>query len=155
MGARRDALDALLAKQEITEVLHQYCRAQDRDDIELGYDVWHEGGTADYEGMFEGTGREFLDFGHASHGTFFERTNHQVTNVLIDLDGDTASSEAYVTAANTIKGTDLVYVIRGRYLDEWARREDRWRIVHRRFTTDMWQLVPLNHAAMPGPAADV
>ena len=149
MDTHPDAVHDLLAKQEITEVLYQYCRAQDRDDLDLAYDVWHPGATANYEGMFEGTARDFTDFGHASHGTFFDRTTHQVANVLISLDGEVATSEAYVTAANTINGSELVYVIRGRYLDDWAHRDGRWRITHRRFVTDMWQLVPLNHGAMP------
>ena len=29
--------------------------------------VWHEGGTASYDGMFEGTGAEFLDWVWIQH----------------------------------------------------------------------------------------
>jgi hypothetical protein len=75
--------------------------------------------------------------------------------VSIQLDGDRATSESYVTAANRIKGADLVYVIRGRYRDRWSRRDGEWRIDARHFVTDLWQVMPLGHDLMPrmgGPA---
>jgi hypothetical protein len=149
--ARDDAITALIAKQAITEVLHRYCYAMDRNDAELGYSVWHPDGTAHYEGMFEGTGREFVDFGQGGHREAFDGTSHQVTNIMIDLDGDDrATSETYVTAACRIKGTELVYLIRGRYQDMWSRRAGEWRLDARHFETDLWQVVPSNHELMPG-----
>jgi hypothetical protein len=149
-----DALLAeLAAKQAITEVLYRYCKAMDLNDLELGASVWHPDGTAHYEGMFEGTGRDFVAFGQAGHRSAFNGTSHQVTNVMIDLDldGDRATSESYVTAANRILGTDRVYVIRGRYQDRWSQRDGHWGIDHRHFVTDMWQVHDEQHDAMTGP----
>ena len=40
---------ALSDRLAITDRLHQYCHAMDRIDYELGYDVWHPDGTADYD----------------------------------------------------------------------------------------------------------
>ena len=117
LGGTRTELRDLLDKQRITEVLYTYCRAMDRNDRELGYTVWHPDGTANYEGMFDGLGRDFVDFGIGAHETVFDGTSHQVTNVTIEVGGSRAKSEAYVTAACRIRGTDLVYLIRGRYLD--------------------------------------
>jgi hypothetical protein len=138
----------LLAKQAITERLHQYCVAMDRCDRELGYDVWHPDGTAHYDDAFEGSGRDFVDFGQGSHETVFDGTSHQVTNVMIDVDGDRAQSLAYVTAALRIAGTELHYVIRGRYQDTWSCRDGQWRIDARRFDTDLWHVFPRNHELM-------
>jgi hypothetical protein len=147
-----DPLAALVAKQAITEVLYQYCRAMDLNDLELGASVWHPDGTAHYEGMFEGTGRGFVAFGQEGHRSAFDGTSHQVTNIMIELDGDRATSESYVTAANRILGGDKVYVIRGRYQDRWSRRGGEWRIDHRHFVTDIWQVLDEQHDAMPGMA---
>jgi len=138
----------LLAKHAITEMLHRYCYAMDANDRQLGYQVWHPDGTATYEDMFEGLGRDFVDFGHAGHAAAFEGTSHQLTNVLIEVDGDRATSDSYVTAACRIGGTQLLYVIRGRYHDDWSCRGGDWRIDHRRFVTDVWHVAPLNHELM-------
>jgi hypothetical protein len=133
-------MDVLAAKQAITEVLYRYCYAMDRCDRELGYSVWHDDGLAHYVGMFEGTGRDFIDFGQSGHETMFEGTSHQVTNVLIEVDGDRATSECYVTAANKRRGGTDLLVIRGRYQDRWSCRDGEWRIDHRRFTEDVREL---------------
>ena len=133
-----DALETLLAKQAITEALHQYCHGLDRFDREQA-DIWHEGGTASYGGIFEGTGAGFLDWVWPVHEGF-ERTSHQVTNILITLDGDRATSETYVTASLRMPTVDIVD--RGRYLDTWSCREGTWAIDHRRFVDDIQQITP-------------
>lgn len=138
----------LLDKQAITEVLHTYCIAIDRKDRELGYSVWHPDGTAHYEGMFDGLGREFIDFGIAGHDNALPASSHQVTNIVITVDGDHATSDSQVTAAASMAGTDRIYLIKGRYHDAWSRREGVWRIDERRFKTDLWYLAPLNHDLM-------
>jgi SnoaL-like domain len=155
-ATRESAFDTLLAKQAITEVLHRYCYAMDTNDRQLGYDVWHPDGTAHYEGMFEGLGSEFIDFGQGGHEASFGGTSHQLTNVLIDVNGDRATSWSYVTAAARVGQAELLYVIRGRYHDQWSCREGTWRIDSRHFTTDVWHVAPLNHHLMqPDPAESV
>jgi hypothetical protein len=144
-----DELRVLLDKQAITEVIYNYCIALDHKDRELGYSVWHDDGTAHYEGMFDGLGREFIDFGMAGHETALPVSSHQISNIVIDVDGDEASSESYVTAASSMTGSSQIYFIKGRYLDTWSRREGVWRIAERRFTTDHWYLAPDNHDLMP------
>lgn len=147
-NATMTELKVLLARQAITDVLQQYCYAMDRNDRELAYRVWHPGGTANYEGMFEGLGRDFVDFGIGGHETTFDGTSHQITNVAITVEGHRANSECYVTAACHFRDTDFVYLIRGRYLDSWSCREGTWGIEARRFCTDLWQIVPMNHDMM-------
>jgi hypothetical protein len=142
-------LSVLLAKQEITEMLHRYCYAMDTNDRALGYQVWHPDGTARYEDMFDGLGRDFIDFGQGGHETAFQGgTSHQLTNVLIEVDGERATSWSCVTAAARIGVTDRLYIIRGRYHDKWSRRDGAWRIDHRHFATDMWYVAPMNQGLM-------
>jgi SnoaL-like domain len=134
-----DALDGLLAKQAITEVLYRYCRGLDRMDRALCDTVWHPGGTGDYGAIFSGTGAEFLDWVWPVHAAM-RRHSHQITNVLVEVDGDRAISEAYVTVClrNEAEPGRLVDIVsRGRYVDRWARRDGRWAIEHRRYVDDI------------------
>ena len=51
--------------------------------------------------------------------------SHQVSNILIELDGDRAGSEAYVTASLRVRSGEGIQQITvwGRYVDRWSRRE--------------------------------
>ena len=133
-------VDELVAKQAITDVIYTYCRALDRMDWDLAHTVWHADGTADYgAGMYQGTGAGFLEWVWQQHAAMMGHS-HQITNVLIEVDGDRAASEAYVTAALRLEqdanaqATEIVS--RGRYVDTWSRRDGRWAIDHRRFVED-------------------
>lgn len=129
--------DVRQAREAITLVLQRYCRSMDRIDAALGYTVWHEGGTADYGSVFDGTGRDFVDWVCDFHRGL-DATSHQIANILIDVRGDTAVSETYVTVGllGTQEGKRVLTTGRGRYLDEWSHRESRWAIDRRRYIHD-------------------
>ena len=141
-------LQELLDKEAIREVLARYCRGLDRMDKAMAYQVWWDGGTAFYDGIFEGTGHGFIDWVWESHARM-ERHSHQITNVLIDVDVDAgqARSEAYVTVAMwtlpDAGGKQTEIVGRGRYLDRWSKRDDVWAIEHRIHLLDMSTMLPL------------
>ena len=142
-----EALESLAAKQAITEVIYGYCRALDRMDKDAAYAVWHPDGTADYgDDIFQGTGHEFVDWVWTAHAAMSTHS-HQITNVLIQAEGDQAVSEAYVTVAlRTLPFGDGpeaadIYT-RGRYVDQWSRRDGRWAIDHRNYITDHSVTVP-------------
>jgi hypothetical protein len=146
------ALQRIVDKESIREVLSRYCRGLDRMDKEMAYSVWWEGGTAFYDGIFEGTGHEFVDWIWESHGRM-ERHSHQITNVLIHFDSDGsgefehANSEAYVTVVlwtlPDADGRQIEIVGRGRYLDRWSKRSGAWAIEHRIHLLDMSTMLPL------------
>jgi hypothetical protein len=144
-------LRAFMPKQEIRDVLSRYCRGLDRMDKEMAYSVWHQGGTAHYHEIFEGTGHGFIDWVWQAHAAM-QCHSHQITNVLIEVDGDTASSEAYVTVVlwtlpdDSGKQTEMVG--RGRYLDRWSRRDGVWAIDHREHLLDMYTLHELHKGAI-------
>jgi hypothetical protein len=133
-----DTLEVLLAKQAITEKLFSYCHGLDKFDRALA-NIWHDGGTANYEGIFDGTGDGFLDWVWPVHQGC-EKTSHQVTNFLISVDGDQATSETYVTA--TLRMGDNDVVARGRYLDRWSCRNGVWGVDARRYEDDITQFLP-------------
>jgi hypothetical protein len=146
-NADRD-LDKLFDREAIREVLARYCRGLDRMDKAMAYSVWWDGGTAFYDGIFEGTGHGFIDWVWESHAGM-ERHSHQITNVLIDVDVDAgqATSAAYVTVVlwtlPDAGGKQTEIVGRGRYLDRWSKREAIWAIDHRIHLLDMSTMLPL------------
>jgi len=124
--------------QAITDQIYRYCRAMDRIDQELGYSIWHDDGTADYGHNFQGTGRAFIDHVCAQHRQLLMHS-HQVSNILIELDGDRAGSESYVTATLRMRREEklLQMTVISRYLDRWSRRGGTWAIDHRIAVMDM------------------
>jgi hypothetical protein len=75
----------------------------------------------------------------------FTNHSHQITNILIEVEGDRAVSEAYFTAslqaapkADDQGGTVTEHLWRGRYLDRWSKREGRWAIDHRQVIFDSY-----------------
>ena len=89
----------LIDRQQITHALYTYCRAVDRVDKELGYSIWNDGASVDYgESIFIGSGRGVIDHICDSHLHGIAHS-HQVANIIIELAGNRARSEAYVNSA--------------------------------------------------------
>ena len=123
----------LVARQEITELMYRYCRSVDRLDIPLGHSIWHDNGVADYGAdVYQGDGRGVIDHICAQHLHTLHHS-HQMSNILIQLDGERASSESYVTAwLRMRRGEQLMQItVWSRYIDRWSRREGRWALDHR------------------------
>jgi hypothetical protein len=101
----------------------------DRIDAELGYSIWHPDGVADYGEVFQGSGRGFIDFVCEQHRRAL-RHSHQMSNIIIELEGDVAGSESYVTATMRVADGEQQkqLTVWSRYIDRWSRREGRWGI---------------------------
>ena len=133
-GQRR--LDELVAKDEIREQIYNYARGLDRMDKPLALSVWHPDATVAVGGGL--TGPEWIESAWRTHERIVAHS-HQMTNVLIKLDGDTAVSETYFMASlhdepdSESADTSL---IRGRYVDRWSKRGGRWAMDHRRILVD-------------------
>lgn len=141
--------DTLADKFAITEQIYRYCRSVDRLDVALGHSVFHEDATADYGPTgYQGTGRGAIDWICAAHRHLLFHS-HQVSNVLIEVDGDRAGSEAYVTATLRMErqGKPMHMEIWARYCDRWSRRDGAWRIDHRDTVIDydsVREVTPMN-----------
>lgn len=134
------AIDDLLAKQAITEVAYRYCRAIDRLDRDLALSCWHDGASVDYGASYQGPATGFVDWAWPIHRESFVAHSHQITNLLVEIRGDRAASEAYATVvlrAGTPPARVLDIVGRGRYLDRWSKRDGIWAIDHRHHVTDL------------------
>ena len=162
---RLAALQLVLDRQEIEQVVRRYCRAIDRCDVELLKWVYHPDGT-DAHGNFEGNAHAFADF---IMGELHETVSygfHTITQSIIDVQGDLAAAEStymgyhripagwekicsyfgetYAIAAEVAGtlGQEHEYVCGGRYIDRFERRNGEWKIAKRVITNEWRQIGP-------------
>lgn len=128
-------LQQLIDRAEIQDLWWRYCRGIDRGDVELIKSVYHEGATDNHgNGLFTGTGQDFAEFIVPLLTGAYVCTQHQLSNMMLEVDGDTARGEVYFSAyhrADNADGTSTIETFGGRYLDKLERRDGRWGIVDR------------------------
>lgn len=116
----------------ITELTHRYCWAIDDRDWPALEALFTPDATArladrdfQHRAAIVAHCRSVLSPLDASH--------HMVSNHLIDVDGDRATSRCYVQAQHTRLALDggENWLLGGRYHDTLARTEHGWRITHR------------------------
>ncbi|WP_157221091.1 nuclear transport factor 2 family protein [Flavisphingomonas formosensis] len=142
MDAKREKrLDELLDKGDIHDRLMRYARGIDRNDGELCGDTFWPDALVDHgHSKFKGdtVGELFATVSkHNAH-----RQVHQITNLVIELNGDLATSEAqhWYTAETERNGVAYLLSRSLRYVDRWEKRNDEWRIFHRT-TIESWNRV--------------
>ncbi len=146
MSIDAERAQALLDKQAIYEVVARYARGIDRFDWDLVRSCFHEG-AMDEHGVFTGPIEAFIPWVREELGKM-TLSQHLITNPLIDLDGDRAQSETYVTAYHRLppKGEgepDRDFVVGARWIDRFERREGTWRIGHRRVVWEWSTATPV------------
>jgi SnoaL-like domain len=124
---------------ELNRLAYRYAAAVDAFDVTAFLDVFHPDGRLrayhpEAEEPFADTvGHEQLAFVPGRMREMFRHTAHQMTNHLVDTDGDRASGTLLCTARHLSLDTDaptaLVVVLR--YVDSYERRAGTWRIIDR------------------------
>lgn len=122
-------------REDIIDVLVRYATGIDRRDWDTFRTVFTADCALDYGdiGTWDGVDAvtEFMTQAHAMAG----HTLHRITNVAVDVDGDTATARSYVDAlimaADNASGVNAA----GFYDDELVRTAAGWRLARRRFTT--------------------
>jgi hypothetical protein len=126
-------LQAIADRDEIRQVIYRYCRGIDRRCYDLVRDCYHSDATDDH-GEYRGGVDGFITYVERTM-TIWESTNHFVGNLLIDLDGDRARVETYAVAYHHMAATDSKplreLIARIRYIDDFERRDNVWRIAAR------------------------
>lgn len=140
-----EAIQALINKQAVTEVLLRYCRAIDRRDADLMRRTYWPDAIDDHA-VFTGNVEEFIAYSFP----FMEGvvSQHQITNIWVELTGDgSAFSECYFQGFHDFPaetGGRLERVVGGRYLDRHERRDGEWRILSRTLAIDWYNERPGN-----------
>lgn len=160
------AIDEVRSRQEITQQCHRYCRALDRMDEPLLRSVFHEDSTHHHD-VYRGSSSDFCGYAmQVVRG--LESTQHLLGNVLVEIDGDLAASEAYFLAhhriAAGVAGSGMFahhdiaiaedVFVGGRYIDRFERREGVWRIAHRTGVHEWESWRPASDRYFPTMAAD-
>lgn len=156
-SGRRDGTDPVLAssavrvampagleevndRAEIYAALVRYCRGVDRRDRALVSSTYHADAYDDH-GTYKGDVEGFLDFVERDVHARFRTTMHKLGQALIEVDGDSATSESYAICHHVVEedGRDTTDMVMGiRYLDRFEKREDEWRIARREL---LWEWI--------------
>ena len=130
-----EALQQLLDKQAINELLVRYCRGADRGDADLIAACYHEGAIEDHGGTFTGPAEDYVAMLRRILPSA-PRMSHLITNILIELEGDRAWSECYFLTFSRREGAGgedgFDSLTMARAVDQLERRDGRWGMVHRR-----------------------
>lgn len=129
-----EAVQQLLDRQQIEDVLTRYSRGADRADVDLLRGCYHDDATEDHGGVFKGAARDYVD----QIATILPRAgilNHLVTNVLVEFAGPAeARVEAQILTFARMKkdGEKFDTLTLARAVDRFEKREGRWAISARR-----------------------
>ncbi|HQR03059.1 MAG: nuclear transport factor 2 family protein [Proteobacteria bacterium] len=131
-------IQSLLDKQAVHELIHAYCRAMDRRDYASVRRLYHEDAIDDHGGFFKGLAMEFVDRLPAIQAPM-EILHHNVTTVNLSLGSDSGEGEVYVLAYHRIAkegGGSMDFLVGGRYLDKYEKRDGCWKFSHRVILAD-------------------
>jgi ketosteroid isomerase-like protein len=130
-------LQLLLDERDITRLCYRYGSTLDDRDWAGLRTCFTDDAVTEYEGLGEFTGYDAIEkVCQAALGPL-DRSQHLIGNVVVAVDGDTATAQCYLHAQHVKTGTpggDL-YVLAGRYTDSLARTPDGWRFTRRRLET--------------------
>ncbi len=135
---REAALDRLLDREEIRDLLGTYARGINRADSELTASIYHPDAYVDH-GSFQGLGTDYARLPRG--GDAWPMSNHTFGQSTIDIDGDVAHAESYCIfhyqKVNEELGRMRAGLMLIRYLDRLERRNDGpWKIAFRRIVLD-------------------
>jgi len=151
-----DKLQLLWDRRCIEDRLAQYCRAGDTRDPALAKDCYWPEATDDH-GIYSGNAHAFIDAAMTQGFEQILATQHFLGQVYVDVSGDRAEAESYLIACHRVSGhSDVVravlgetyfaqhendggthdWIAGGRWLDQFERRGEEWRIIARQATTE-------------------
>lgn len=113
---------------EIASVLHRYARAVDGKDWELWRSLFTEDAHIDYSSVGGAVGdrvevSDWLERGLAH----MPMTQHYITNIETDIDGDTATVRAMFYNPMLLPGATTISACGGYYHHVMVRTPDGWR----------------------------
>jgi len=143
LAALESELGVLRDKDAIRDIIHRYCRAADRCDLEAFKACYWPDGEDDH-GFFSGNAHAFCDYVIPVLRQV-DSSVHAMTNTIIDLRGAQAFCETQWSVVHRLRKPEgdgfLDYWHQGRYIDIFEKRGGEWKIFRRTITGDMDRLV--------------
>lgn len=143
------AVQRLIDRQEIADLVMRYCRGIDRCDLDLVRRCYHPDATDDHGGDYSGGVDGFIEYVGGALARYVS-TMHVVGNVLVEFDDspDVARVESYVVAYHRVAAStskpERDVVIGLRYVDDVVRRDGEWRIAARDCVIDWTRTDPVS-----------
>jgi hypothetical protein len=137
MATADDVMQELVDEYQLRKLVHAYCRAADRGDIEQLRNLYHDYAVDAHGGFSSGTADEFLQQMIAAR-PYVRSMQHHITTVNFAIAGHVAEGEIYTIAVHTLAGRDrdIDVVVGGRYLDKYEKRDSIWKFKERTIVTD-------------------
>ena len=146
MKSENEALQQLIDKEAVRELIQLYSRGVDRKDPELLRDLYTAEATDTHGDTYDGDAQGYVDFLEQAF-PFMRYSGHHICNELISIDGDKGEGEIYAVAWHVIPNgndgwvEDLMTV---RYIDNYQRCDDgRWRFSKRVVNYDFRRCLPI------------
>lgn len=150
------ALQQLLDKDAIRELVLLYSRAIDRKDPDLLRDLYTADATDSHGDSFDGPADAYCDFIEKAL-PYMTYSGHHVCNHLVSVDGDEGNGEVYALAYHLIPGENGGQVedfMAVRYIDNYRRESDgKWRFAKRVVTYDLKIRRPFDGGGLLGQGA--
>jgi len=151
------ALQALIDKDAIRDLVLSYSRAIDRQDIDLLADLYTEDATDSHGDSFDGSAEDYCKF-IAGAFPYMPYSGHHVCNHLISVDGDVGNGEVYALAFHVIPAADgsrQEDFMAVRYIDNYRHCTDgKWRFSKRVVTYDLQIRRPFDGGGLLGLGAN-
>lgn len=130
----QDRLRELVDRQEIADLLHDYCRFLDVNHPEQVAALFTEDCVADYGvGLGVIHGRAALEKGVARSMATFEATHHHLSNIQLCFEDDgSVRGTSYIYAWHRRSADEPDQHLWGEYHDRFVRTPEGWRIAERR-----------------------
>ena len=127
-----DAVQALIDRAAIHDLIMRYARGVDRRDLELVASCF--AADAAYDGSLGSGGIDVVLAALRERMPRYRTTMHFLTNPLIEVQGDRATCETYALVYHRLESEDDAedFIVGVRYIDEMARHSDGWRITSRK-----------------------
>ena len=136
------AIQELIDREAIRDLVLCYSRAIDRKDIELLRDLYTEDATDSHGDSFDGPADEYCKF-IAGSLPYMRYSGHHACNHMISIEGDAGNGEVYALCYHYLPdsanpGQWLEDFMCVRYIDNYRRCGDgKWRFSRRVVTYDL------------------
>lgn len=157
MAIDEKALQQLIDREAIRDLVLLYSRAIDRKDVELLRDLYTEDATDSHGDSFDGPAEGYCDFIEQSL-PYMPYSGHHVCNHMVNVEGDEGNGEVYALAYHVIPGKDGSReedFMAVRYIDNYRRCADgKWRFSKRVVTYDLQIRRPFTGGGLLGLGAE-
>ena len=135
----------------IKQTLASYCHRVDRGTATEVAELFAEDAilSPHHDGEYEVYGRdgirEWYAFYHQTLGASVTNLKHLIQSIMIEVDGDSASSVCYLTAYFISKEDKTAYQVHGTYHDTLVRSGEQWlfrtRLIEVEFMTPLGAVI--------------